>query len=304
MRFSVWPSPQRPWPELLDRARKAEAGGWHGLWFADHYMADSADGEPNNAPVLECWAVLAALAGAVPRLQLGSLVSPSTVHHPAILAKRAATIDQASGGRLVVGVGAGWQVNEHRAYGIDLLEAKPRVDRFAEFLEILHGLLHEERTTLSGTHFTVTNAPCEPKGANGVIPIMVGTAGPRMLRLTARFAEEWNTWGTPERVREVMAALDRACESVGRDPATVRRTAQAFFVISDDPAAIEATRARLPADRIVAGSTAQVVDQVGEYQAAGLDELIVPDFNLGRTPEARDEAYERFWTDIAAPFVA
>ena len=200
MRFSVWPSFQREWTEVLELARRAEAQGWDGIWFPDHYMADDPKGEPSDEPALECWSTLAALGAAAPRLQLGSLVSPSTVHHPALLAHQATTVDMVSGGRLVLGIGAGWQVNEHKAYGWELPPPKARVDRFAEFIEILHGLLHDKRTTFAGKYFSVVDAPCEPKGATDPVPILVGTGGPRMLRLTARWAQAWNVWGTPERV--------------------------------------------------------------------------------------------------------
>ena len=218
MRFSVWPSFQRPWSEVLDLARHVESDGWHGLWFADHYMADTPDGSPSDDPALECWTALAALAAAVPRLQLGSLVSPSSVHHPALLAKQATTVDQVAGGRVVLGVGAGWQVNEHRAYGFELLPPKERVDRFAELIQVLRGLLHDQRTTFHGRWFTVEDAPCQPKGADGPIPIMVGTPSPRMLRLTARWADVWNGWGTPQAIRAKVAALDAACEAEGSRP--------------------------------------------------------------------------------------
>jgi alkanesulfonate monooxygenase SsuD/methylene tetrahydromethanopterin reductase-like flavin-dependent oxidoreductase (luciferase family) len=199
---------------------------------------------------------------------------------------------------VVLGIGAGWQVNEHKAYGWELPPPKARVDRFAEFIEILHGLLHDKRTTLAGKYFSVVDAPCEPKGAGEPVPILVGTGGPRMLRLTARWAQAWNIWGTPERVRDRSAALDQACAAVGRDPATVRRTAQALFFLIDDDDAANAIRARVPADRLVIGGAAELVDNLGDYQAAGIDELIVPDFAFGKTSEKRREAYDRFWNEV------
>jgi len=257
-------------------------------------------GEPDDGPGYECWSLLAALAAGVERLQLGSLVSPSTVHHPALLAKQATTIDEVSGGRLVLGIGAGWQVNEHRAYGYDLPPPKKRVDRFAEFIEILHGLLTQPRTTFSGRSFTMADAPCEPKGVQGPIPIMVGTGSPRMLRLTAQWAQVWNTWGTPERLRDRMEALDAACAKVGRDPGTIRRTAQALVFMVDDEAKAKTLRERAPADRSLIGTSAEIADRVGEYAAAGVDEFIVPDFSLGRTAEDRLESYDRFWSEIAS----
>jgi probable F420-dependent oxidoreductase len=302
MRFSIWPLYTRPWDELLTEARHVEAAGWHGLWYADHYMPDSPTGDPVDGPVHECWTMLPALGAAVPRLRLGSLVSPTTVHHPALLAKRAASLDHLTGGRLVLGLGAGWQVNEHRAYGFDLLEPKDRVDRFEEGIQIVRSLLREPRTTFAGKHFQVTDAPCDPKPVQDPLPILVGSGSPRMLRITARFADEWNTWGTPERVAEVGAALDRACEAEGRDPGTLRRTCQAMVSLQDDPSVAETVRGRLPAERSIVGSAAELVDRLGAYAEAGIDEFIVPDFTLGRTEAERLETIDRVWEELAAPF--
>ena len=186
MRFSVWPSFARPWPELVAFARRVEEQGWYGIWYADHYMPDTPDGVASDGMALECWSMLAALAGAVPRLRLGSLVSPSTVHHPALLAKQAATIDHVSDGRLVLGIGAGWQVNEHKAYGWDLRSPKDRVDRFEEFIQIVRSLLSENRTNFDGKHFTITDAPCDPKPVQSPMPIMVGSAGNQPTSMSPR----------------------------------------------------------------------------------------------------------------------
>jgi alkanesulfonate monooxygenase SsuD/methylene tetrahydromethanopterin reductase-like flavin-dependent oxidoreductase (luciferase family) len=299
MRFSIWPSFQRPWPELIHLAHHVERQGWHGLWYADHYMVDTPDGAPSDDAALECWSALAALAGSVPRLQLGSLVSPSSVHHPALLANQAGTVDHISGGRLVLGLGAGWQVNEHRAYGFELAAPKERVDRFEEFIAIVWGLLHESRTTFAGRWFTVTDAPCEPKAGGAVpIPILVGSGSPRMLRLTARYADAWNLWGNPTVVRERSRALDAACEREGRDPSTLRRTAQALFFLVDDPATAATIRERVPEDRSVVGGPSEIAEQVQAYADAGVDELIVPDFTLGATAETRRESYDRFWFEV------
>src|SRR3954465_15844061 len=121
MRFSVWPNPAQQWTEILGVAEHAEATGWDGVYFADHFMPNDESGDRAlDGDVLECWSVLAALSSITDRVRLGPLVSGNTYRHPAVLAKNAATIDNISNGRLVLGVGAGWQVNEHRAYGIDL----------------------------------------------------------------------------------------------------------------------------------------------------------------------------------------
>jgi alkanesulfonate monooxygenase SsuD/methylene tetrahydromethanopterin reductase-like flavin-dependent oxidoreductase (luciferase family) len=300
MRFSVWPSFERPWTEVLDVAQRAEAAGWHGLWYADHFMTDTPDGAPSDAPVLECWAVPAGLAASVPRLRLGSLVSPTTVHHPAVLAKRACTVDHISDGRLVLGIGAGWQVNEHRAYGIELYPPGERVGRFVEAIEILRGLLDQERTTKAGDHFSVIDAPCQPKALQQPLPIMVGASGPRMLRATARFADEWNTWGDLPQAAQRSAVFEDACEAVGRDPDTMRRSVQAMLFVTEDQAATDKLRERVPAGRCLVGSVPEIVDAMGRYAAMGFDEFIVPDFNLGASAKARWEAFERIREGVVA----
>jgi probable F420-dependent oxidoreductase len=298
MHFSVWPNYQRPWDELLALAQYAADSGWHGLWYADHYMPDTPDGAPADGPVMECWSVLGALAAAVPRLRLGSLVSPTTFHHPALLAKRAATLDQVSGGRFVLGIGAGWQENEHWAYGVELPPPKERVDRFAEAIQIVRALLHEPRATFKGRYFQVTDAPCDPRPVQDPLPILVGSPGPRMQRLTARFADEWNSWGRPDDLRPKLDSLAAACEREGRDPATLRRSAQALFFVVDRDATAEKLRAAAPPDRSLIGGPSFLADQVAIYRQLGIDELIVPDFSLGRTPEERLARFERLRTEV------
>ena len=128
MRFSIWPSPASPWSETLELVRHCEATGWDGAYFADHFMPDDPGGRPVDGDTHECWSVLAALAATVPRLRLAPLVTSVTYRHPAVLANIAATVDRISGGRLTLGVGAGWQVNEHDAYGIPLGTVKERLD--------------------------------------------------------------------------------------------------------------------------------------------------------------------------------
>jgi alkanesulfonate monooxygenase SsuD/methylene tetrahydromethanopterin reductase-like flavin-dependent oxidoreductase (luciferase family) len=120
MRFGIWPSPARQWPDIVELVAHCESTGWDSAYFADHFMPNGPDATPLDGDTLECWSVMAALAASVPRLTLASLVTSVTYRHPAVLAKIACAIDQVSQGRLVLGVGAGWQVNEHAAYGIEL----------------------------------------------------------------------------------------------------------------------------------------------------------------------------------------
>ncbi len=302
MKFSVWPDLNRPFSEVQELARMIERDGWDGLWYADHYMPNTADGEVASGDVLECFSVLAGLAASVPRIRLGSLVAPTTVHHPAVLANQAATIDQISNGRFVLGLGAGWQVNEHRAYGIDLMEPKDRVTRFGEAIEIISRLLSEPRVTFVGKHFTVTDAPCEPKPVQQPLPLLVGSGSPRMLRFTARFAQEWNRWGTPTITREVVERLHTACEKENRDPATVRKTTQALVYIVDDADIAEKVRAKVPEGRSLVGTTEQLTEMMADYRNIGIDEFCLPDFTLGDSFAQRTESIQRFFTEVASHF--
>ncbi len=302
MYFSAWANSAHPWNEVRNFVQSVENMGWDGFWYADHYMPNTPDGEPIGGNFHECFSVLSALAATTSKIRLGSLVTPTTVNHPALIANRAATIDQISNGRFVLGMGAGWQVNEHKAFGIELFGAKDRVDRFAEAIEIVASMLSQDRTTFNGAHFTITNAPCEPKPVQSPLPILVGTGGARMLRLTARFAQEWNTWGTPEVAGGVIANLRAACEKESRDFSTVRKSVQPLFFMVNDDASAEKLRAVVPADRSVVGSTTQLVDAVGQYKDLGFDEICVPDFTMGQTPSERSDNYEKFWNEVAVHF--
>ena len=302
MKFSVWANSAHPWAEVRDFAQFAENAGWDGFWYADHYMPNTGTEERADAPMMECFSVLSGLAAVTSRMRLGSLVTPTTMNHPALIANRAATIDNISGGRLVLGMGAGWQINEHDAFGIELFGAKDRVDRFAEAIEIVVSMLSQPRTTLRGTHFTVVDAPCEPKPVQQPLPILVGTGGSRMLRLTARFAQEWNTWGTPSGAGKVMRKLVEACEKEGRDPATVRKSVQALFVVTPDAESAAKMRERIPSDRGVVGTIDDINAAVEEYRAHGFDEVCVPDFTMGGPATQRRENYEAFAAGVCANF--
>jgi alkanesulfonate monooxygenase SsuD/methylene tetrahydromethanopterin reductase-like flavin-dependent oxidoreductase (luciferase family) len=300
MKFSVWPSFARPFDELLAFVKHVEDTGWHGLWYADHYMPDLPDGVVSDGPAFEAWTILSALSIATSRLRLGTLVSPTTAHHPALLAKRAATIDQMSNGRFILGIGAGWQVNEHQAYGIELFGAKDRVDRFEEAIQIVQSMLRNPRTTFAGQHFAFTDAPCEPKPVQSTLPVLVGTGGPRMSRITARHADEWNVWGNPTRVREAIGVIDAACHKVGRDPSSLRRTAQGLFFLVDNDEKAAKLRASAPGDRSLIGSVTELIDIMNEFAEMGIDEFIVPDFTLGRDAAERIDTYDRLRVEVLA----
>jgi alkanesulfonate monooxygenase SsuD/methylene tetrahydromethanopterin reductase-like flavin-dependent oxidoreductase (luciferase family) len=162
MRFSIWPSPAQPWEDIREITAHCEQTGWDGMYFADHFMPNGSSPAPPDGDTLECWTVIAALAASVPRLRLAPLVTSVTYRHPAVLANIAATTDHVSGGRLTLGVGAGWQVNEHAAYGITLGTVRERMDRFAEAVQVLRSLLDQPRTTFAGQYFQLADAPNQP----------------------------------------------------------------------------------------------------------------------------------------------
>jgi probable F420-dependent oxidoreductase len=296
MQFSVWPNPSQTPAETLDIARWADANGWYGVWYADHYMPNTGTSERKTGDTHEVWAILPAIAAVTERVRIGPLVTPTSVHHPAVLANRAATIDHLSNGRMVLGLGAGWQINEHEAYGIELEAPGRRVTRFEEAIQIIRSLLANDRTTFEGSVFTITDAPCDPKPVQSPLPIAVGTGSPRMSRITAQHADEWNTWGTVEEAGRRRATFAEACERAGRDPSTMHMSVQALVVIGDGTAAAPPGMD----DRWLAGSAEHVIDQIGRYAELGFDEFILPMFHIPGGPAGRRDALEQFHELVAA----
>ena len=290
MNFSLWPENDRAPADLLAEARGAEAEGWHGVWLADHYMPNTGDSTPARGDAYECWALLPALAAVTQRIRIGSLVSPTSVHHPALLAKRSSAIDRLSGGRMVLGLGAGWQLNEHYAFGIALEPPGKRVSRFEEAIQIVRSMLSEDSTTFHGEFYDITNAPCDPKPIQSPLPLLVGTRGPRMLGITARHADEWNTWGTPEQAAARRAALLEACDKAGRDPRTLWTSVNVQVDLSGSTLP--------PGPPVIAGTAQQLVDQVGHYAELGFDEFILPDWNLGTDKTERGDNLARIRTEV------
>ena len=301
-KFSVWPSPERSWSDVRDLAVYADTNHWYSLWYADHFMPNHEGSATQDGNVYECWSMIAAIAAVTERLRVGSLVSPTTFRHPTILANTAATIDQISRGRLTLGIGAGWQVNEHLAYGVDLLEGKDRVDRFEEAIQIIKSMLTDNRTSFAGQHFSSTEAPCQPQPVQTPLPIMVGTGGPRMSKITARFADEWNTWGHVSTATERVTTFAQACRAVDRDWDDIHKSVQAMFFLVDDQDTIEKIRKVAPNDRSIIGSNEYIIDQIGQLIGLGFDEIIFPDFTLGKDAQTRLDSYEKIRTEILNHF--
>ncbi len=296
MRFSVWPNPTQSFEEMLEIARHVEATGWDGFWLADHFMPDAED---TSVPWPEAWTTLAGLAASVPRIRLGTLVTGNTYRHPAVLAKMAATVDHISQGRVVLGLGAGWQQNEHEQYGIPFGTIGGRLARLEEACQVIKGLFGEKSASFDGKHYQLVGASLEPKPLQSPLPLLIGGGGEKVtLRITARWADEWNVWGDVETLRHKMEVLDRHCADVGRDPAAIQRSAVALLFLSDDADFVRGMRARDIGRPTIVGNADEVREIVQAYRDAGVDELIVPDFTLGAMPQKRD-TLDRFIEDVA-----
>ncbi len=300
MRLGLWIATERSFDEISSSALEAERGGWDTVYLADHFMPRSA---PATGPRLESWTTLGALAARTSTIRLGVLVTGNTYRHPAVLAKMAATADRISNGRIVLGLGAGWQRNEHVAYGIDLPEVPELLGRLDEACQVIRLLFGNERSDFDGKWYHLEDAPCEPKPVQMPLPLLLGVAGEQIaMKIAARWADIWNYWGTPDGIAHKLEVLDRHCEEIGRDPASLRRSTQALVQISSDPAEVARLRAAPAHQPTITGSPAEITDALGRYASLGVDEFIVSDRTLGDTESERFEAMARFADEIAAPF--
>ena len=286
MKFSLVVSPRTPWPQLLDECHHAEATGWDTIWMPDHFMPD---GEANLGPMQEVWTCLSAIAASVPRVRLGTMVVGNTYRNPAVLAKEAAQVDIISGGRLILGLGAGWQENEHTAYDIPFYTVGGRLARLEESIQIVRSLFETERTNFDGKFYKIRNAPLVPKPVQQHMEILVGGAGEKVtLRITAQYADAWNTFGPPDSYAHKAKVLEEHCERLGRDPATVRRTVAATIGFDEGGSAE------------VRGSVDQMCEQLAAYEALHVDEFIAQVF--GVPIESRRETFDRFIHDVVPAF--
>ncbi len=210
------------WPDLVAMARQAEELGFDSLWNADHLIY-RFPGKVVQGP-WESWSLLAGLAAVTSRVEIGPLVSCTSFRNPALVAKIVDTIDEISGGRLVLGLGAGWHEPEYLAFGYPF---DHRVSRFAEAIAIIHGLLRTGHVDFAGTYYTARECELRPRGPRPQgPPIMIGSTAPRMLGLLAAYGDVWNAWArqTLDELAEDREKVDAAMEAAGRDPATVERT--------------------------------------------------------------------------------
>ena len=256
MRFGIKTVPEHTsWGDMLDVWRAAdEIELFETAWNFDHFYPIIGDGD---GPCLEAWVTLSALAQATSRIRIGCMVNGVPYRHPALVANMAAFLDIVSGGRLELGLGAGWNEQETEAYGIDLLPIGQRMDRFEEAVEVVDSLLSNKFTTFRGKYFQLEQARCEPKGPQQPRPpIVIGGAGEkRTLRIAARFAQHWNiSFVTPDQFIKKNEILLTHCESVGRDSSLITRSVQIISGADQDPV--------------------EVADEAAALFAAGVDKVI------------------------------
>jgi F420-dependent oxidoreductase-like protein len=299
MRLGCWIATERPFGDVLGTALEAERLGYDSVYVADHFMPQTS---PPIAPRLEAWTTLAALAARTERVRLGVLVTGNTYRHPAILAKMAATTDRISNGRLVLGLGAGWQRNEHEAYGIALPENAELLGRLEEACQVVRTLLDNTWSDFDGRWYHLEQAPCEPKPVQDHLPLLLGVSGEQIaMGIAARHADIWNYWGTPDTLPHKLAVLDAHCERLGRDPSTLERSTQALVYMHDDPDEVARLRAEGSRQPSLFGSPAEITDALAAYADLGVAEFIVSDRTLGETATERADTLARLIEEVAAP---
>ncbi len=310
MRFGVFTSMgMQTWSGVADLWRHLERTGWDIACVTDHFMPNTPERE---GPMLESWSTLSALAALVPRMRVGTIVLGNTYRHPAVVAKMAAQVDIISGGRLLLGLGAGWQQNEHEAYGIPFHTMRERLERLDEACQVLKSLWTERRSTFKGRYYQLSDAPLDPKPVQRPHPeLMVGGGGERVtLRIVAKHADHWNVWGGPSVLARKGAILDEHCAAVGREPKRITRSVNMALHVTDKKEDVErlaqtiATRMGRHAadarDTCLAGTADQIRERLRQLRAAGGTVLFVP--TMFRPLDELRQDLDRFITKIAPEF--
>jgi len=262
-----------PWPELLSMARAAEDAGFDSLWVGDHLLYDLPGGLTRGP--WEAWTSLAALAVATQRVEIGPLVASTSFHAPAMLAKQAATVDAISDGRLILGLGAGWNEREYRAFGFAY---DHRVSRFEEAFTVIRTLLRDGRADFDGAYYRVEDCVLDPAPARpGGPPLMLGSIGPRMMRIGLPHVDAWNVWwsdygNTAEGFAAVRGRVDEATRQTGRRPQDISATAAVLVGLPGGSGRLMGETSKA-AVRPVQGSADDIAGHIAAMAAAGADHL-------------------------------
>jgi probable F420-dependent oxidoreductase len=263
-----------PWAEYVAMARQAEELGFDSLWLGDHLLYRDPDG--TAAGPWEAWTMLAALAAATSRITLGPLVACTAFHNPAVLAKQAATLDEISGGRFVLGLGAGWNETEFRAFGIPF---DHRISRFEEAFTIIRTLLREGSIDFDGRFYQARDCELTPRGpTRGGPPLLIGSSGERMLRITAPHVDGWNAWfadtrNSPDGVPALRDRVDAACAEVGRDPAAIERSVAVLVQFPDGTGRRTGDTPEDEEAGPVRGTPEQMAAELRRYAEVGIAEV-------------------------------
>jgi F420-dependent oxidoreductase-like protein len=294
--FSAWPSVTNPWEILSEEVRHIDATGWKGIWIGDHFMPNLAD---TSGRWQEAWTVLSALAVLTTRVRLGTLVTGNTYRNPCILAKQVAQVDVISGGRVILGIGAGWQENEHVAYGVPYFTVPERLRRLEESVQILRSLFDNPVTNFEGRHYQVKDAPLAPKPMQPRLPILIGGGGEKVtLRLVAQYADAWNIAGPIDVVRQKSDVLRQHCERAGRDLKTVHRTGAMLVNVAQS---VTGGGLGHGPGWVQIGRAADLVDALTPFAEAGVDEMIIH-FNPALPLAQRMTLLSEFQQDVAPAF--
>jgi len=262
-----------PWSDLARMATTTEALGYDSIWVGDHLIYRDGGQAPRGP--WEAWTVMAALAAITERVEIGPLVACTSFHSPAMIAKKAATLEEVSGGRLILGLGAGWNESEYAAFGFPY---DHRVSRFEEAFTIIRRLLKGEELDFRGDYYTLADCLIVPPGPRPEgPPLMVGSAGERMLDITMPYVQSWNAWyawfgNRPQNLAPWMAKVDEACRRVGRDPQTVERTCAVYVGLTGGKGrnVLATVDEEVPP---LSGSTAELATAMRQYAEAGISHV-------------------------------
>ena len=293
------------WDEVKASTLAMDAGNWDSVWYADHFIPPGANREQEAMTAFEGLAVAATAAGMTSKLRIGNLVLGNTYRNPAHVAKIAGTIDTMSEGRFTLAIGAGWYTREHQAYGWEFPSMKDRQDRFEEACKLIRDLIHSQEPVTHQGYYSVDDARLSPGNYDDSkpIPIMVGGTGPkRTLRTLARYGDVMNLDGwagggmSLKYYQHKASILDKHCEDCGRDPSEIRRTLLMPCYITEDKERIEQIVRGL-GEGTVAGSKQYIIDRIGEFQDAGIAEVM-----FGGIPSGNVALLQQFEEDIISAF--